>query len=260
MKKLIAVLLLIPSLAFADDNMQLKYEVNWGGFKAGEMRLNLKESAGRYNYIALIDSTGLAKRISKYWSVNSAVGKLLNGNYITEAYNTRWRFKKENKEIKVSYNEKGEVLQEVATPPERRDKNPEVSPEIKKDGLDPITAGVKARKKVMELEKAGAAIGSKFTIPIFDARRKFDVHFTYNGHQMLKIRDKVRDVIHLTFYRVPVAGFSKNQLERSKEQDPNIEVYLDPQTFVPVWAIGKAPLGSATFVLTESCVNDKACE
>jgi hypothetical protein len=260
MKKLVFLLLLVPSLASAGDNMILKYEVNWGGFKAGELNLNLKEDAGKYNYVAMLDSTGLAKRISKYWSANITTGKLLGGKYLPSSYNTRWRFKKENKEIVVSYNDKGEVLQEVATPPERRDKNPEVPPEIKKDGLDPITAGVVARKKVMELEKSGAAYGTEFTIPVFDARRKFDIHFTYKGHQTLKLHDKDRDVVHVTFYREPIAGFSQNQLDRSKEQDPNIDVYLDPQTYVPVWAIGKAPLGSATFVLAESCVNQDGCK
>lgn len=260
MKKLIFLLLLMPSLAFGGDNMVLKYEVNWGGFKAGELRLSLKENGGEYNFVALLNSTGLAKVISKYWSANATNGKLVGEKYLPKDYNTRWRFKKEDKEIVVAYNDKGEVVQEVATPPEKRHKNPEVPPEIKKDGLDPITAGVTARKKVMELEKSGAAVGTKFTIPVFDARRKFDLHFTYKGYTTIKIKDTEREVIHVTFYRNPIAGFSANQLERAKGQDPNIDVYLDPKTYIPVWAIGKAPLGSATFVLAESCVNQGACQ
>ncbi len=242
----------MPSFA-ADETMQLRYDVQWSGIRVGQINLKLNENNGEYNYIASLDSMNLAKRLMKYWSANIATGRLTGSGYIPETYVSRWQLKKEYREMEVLF-KNGKITGETIKPQDDRGKYPKVAVDVKKDSLDPVTAGVLARKKIMELRAANRPYPQDFSLDVFDGRRKFDIDVSVKGTKLLNLKGKMLQTLHLVVQRKPVAGFSSNELKRMKDENPVVDVYLDPQTYIPVWAVGKARIGSATFTLAKSCI------
>ena len=88
----------------------------------------------------------------------------------------------------------------------------------------------------------------KITIPVFDARRRFDVELSVNGYKKKRIDGTTKDLLEVVFFRTPVNGFNDKELKRMKEQDPTIVFYLN-EDFIPVTGTGSAPFGRANFDL-----------
>ena len=258
MQKLLylAALILLPLSANA-ENLALKYEANWGGIKVGEMRLYFNEKQSEYNYMALIDSTGLIRNLTKYWSVNVAKGKIAGNKFLPTIFDTKWQRKKQGEQrVIVNYN--GEKVTETATPEENRDKRPFVEVKDKKNTLDPVTAGFLARKKIREIMEAKKQLPQSFSLPVFDSRRRFNVNVNIVGYENKKIDDNMQNVLHIKMDRTAIAGFSPKELDAMKKEEPVFDIYLNDK-FIPVWVIGKAQLGYATISLVNACFDASDC-
>ena len=250
MKYIFVLLLAFSTFSANAEETNLRYELFWSGFKVGEMNLKLKEEGNKYDYLSHIESKNLLKYFTEYWSVNRTQGKIIGSLLIPEIYESRWSRKKDRQEIEVSYKKDGSIREVIKTPEDRK-KHPEVSEKLKKNALDPITASIASRNKIRKIIESGANFPAKFTIPVFDAKRRFDVEHVINGYKNINVSGKDRNLLHVQFQRTPIAGFRANELKRMDEHDPVVDVYLD-KNFIPVWGYGKAGMGTATIRLAEN--------
>lgn len=245
----------------ADENMSLRYDLYWSGFKAGQMRIILKEDKNSYDFATLIDSVNLVKSFTSYWSVNRVQGKIRNGIYRPTTYDSKWNRRDEQQILQVNYDSKGYVTKEIADPPKKKSR-PAIDPEILKNSIDPITTGVLIRKNVRKYMLAKKPLPATFTLPTYDTKRRFDLEYVIHGYKNIRVEDKVHNLLHVTLQRIPVAGFREKEIKRMKDQEPIIDIYLNDD-FIPLWGLGTAGMGTATFKLArfcegkENCLNDK---
>jgi hypothetical protein len=264
--------LLTFSLLFSSagaETITAKYKAEWNNIDAGSMTVLIDESAaGNYKYQILLDSSGLVKTFTKYRSENTAKGKIVSGKPVPESYLTEWWRKKgdEHQIINIEYKDGGNNVQETATPPEKRHKRPIVEGKYKNNTLDPVSSALYARYRIKEIVEAGKAadedisLPKKFTMPVFDGRRRFNVEITINGYKKKNYQGKTQDLLEVVFFRTPVNGFNDKELKRMKEQDPTVVFYLN-NDYIPVMGSGSAPFGKANFTLVSLCQSvDIACK
>lgn len=257
MRKLLILLsLLLTAPAFAEDpkqtqnpnNLDLTFGVYWSGFEVGEARLISQETADAYTISANLDTVGLIRRFTKYWSTNISKGSFVDGEMRPDSYQTKWNRRKEKQLIEVEYDKNWDVTKVFADPPENRGKYPELEQENMQQTYDPVSAVILARRKIMNLTSFGSKEKHSFKIPVFDARRRFDVVINIEGMKTVEFEGEPRDFMHIQFFREPIAGFREKELKRMEDQEPVIDVYLN-EDFIPVWGLGTARLGIATIKL-----------
>ena len=253
MKKALLILLLFANSAGASEplNVSLKYHAHWSGFKVAELRAYIKQEDGKYSYRARIDTMGVVKLTSKYWSDNSVVGLLKKNKHLPEKYNTEWRRKKENQKIEVSY-KNGSPISEKAEPPENRNKRPLVAPKDKAGAVDPITAAIMAREKIIALVEGKKKLPAKFTVPVFDARRRQTITVEVIGYEDRNFDDIRKKTLHIKFWRTAGPGFNQKEKNKMAEQEPVFDAYLDNNYF-PELVIAKTPKATATAQLEQVC-------
>jgi hypothetical protein len=249
--KILLTTLIFPATAMA-ENIAIKLDAQWNGVKVGDMTVTANEQGGKYEYSAIVESAGLLRAFTKYRSENIGKGLINNGIIIPESYFTQWWRKKEHQQIDVAYTNNGKTVDETATPPEKRPKRPIVEHKDKDSTFDPVTAAIIARSQIKELVAKKSEFPQKITIPVFDARRRFDVQLTVNGYKKKYYKGKKQQLLEIVFFREPGPGFNDKEIARMKTQDPTVTFYLN-EDFLPVLGSGAAPFGRAEFTLTASC-------
>ncbi len=246
MKKLILIALLISPLSARAENLTLKYEADWNGLKAGEAKVILNETGNFYTDKVSASSGGLVKNFTNYWTDNTVTGTINNGEYQPSVFNTTWQPKKATTQnVVVSYAKDGTVS-EVATPPERRGKYPEVAKKDKHGLPDPISAAMTARAKIRHIVESGARLPQSFSIRIFDSRRVTGLNFNVLGYE----RVKGQKLLKVSFTRTPITGYRKKELEVHNSMNPLINIYADDK-FIPVLATGQSIIGPVTLKLVD---------
>lgn len=239
MKKLLLIAaLLLSSQAQALD---LKYEASWNGLKAGSAQVLLNESDTMYSSRVRAEADGLVKKFNPYWTDSKVEGTVAKEEYKPTTYDMNFKPKKsQTQRVLVSYSKDGSV-NEVATPAEKRGKRPEVPPKEKHGLPDPITAALMAREKVREMVKSGTQFPQNFAIRIFDSRRVTDLNFKVVGYKQVNINGP-KKLLQVDFDRSPVTGYNKRELEKMKEVNPLINIFVNDD-MIPVYAKGQSVIG-----------------
>jgi hypothetical protein len=243
---------LLTALPANAENYILKYEANWNGFTVGSLKVDVSESATKYKYGTYIQSEGLLRTFTKYWSKNISTGSITGGKITPKNYSTYWERKKEKHGVEISYKNAGKTVVEVSTPPEIRPKRPIVAPKDKNNTLDPVAAAFAAKKQIAQIVASGKSFPQKIVIPSFDGRRCFDVELTVTSWQKKYYKGENQELLEIKFFRTPKAGWNEKEMTRYRQQDPNITFYLNKE-FIPVFGTGSAPFGQANFELVKLC-------
>jgi|GEM_PF-2593125 len=253
------MILLISSAIASADNLKFtaRYDAYWSGVRVGKAILDIEETNNTYKANLHLGAKGIAKKISKYWSSNSASGVKQANKYTPTNYTTHYNRKKENRKITANFANNA-VDNITITPPEREGKRPFLTDAQKQDVLDPISVALQIREKLKEVRDNGYKLPYKFTMPVFDGKRKFNLHITVKG--LVKRKAAKTKEIWIQTKRQAIEGFSHNELKRMKTNEPIMDIYIDTKTLLPTYGIGKAPIGYATIKLVKYCNDDKdAC-
>jgi len=248
---LITLLSILPSAAVAEENLNLKYEALWNGIKAGEARVDISEVTDNYTGRVRAESMGLVKNFTNYWTDSKVTGAINGNEYKPSLFEMKFQPKKApTQRVTVTYGADGSV-KEVASPPEKRGKRPEVDQKSKKDLPDPISAALIARDRVREMVKSAASFPQKFALRTFDSRRVTDLNFNVTGYKQMKISGRSQKVLEVIFNRTPITGYNKRELEKMKEINPLISIYVN-ENFVPVYASGQSIIGEINIRLVKN--------
>jgi hypothetical protein len=226
--------------------------VFWSGLKIADLYTELtpKEN-NELELKAVIYSYGVAKLISKYKSNSSSLMKRVGGHYqpMHAAINFKMRYG--DRRIDMVYDSAGRIVKESNVPEENRAKRKAVGDEMKQGSLDPLTAALEARARVIAI-MSGKEKNRQFVLPMYDGRRlsdlKIDVVGLDNGGRP-----------HLTLEESPKAGWTNNELSEKEKRNPIIHIYLDPKDYLPVEASGQSKVGESQGMLSAKCKSLAEC-
>jgi len=150
--------------------IDLKYRVFVGGLETGEVKMQINHGKDTYHVKSEIRSLGLVDVLIKFRSSSFSKGRVSN-NIVSplqhEAHNM-WRG--DPRSVVMKYNEKGPDMVEVAPLPEDDDRLP-VKEEMKLATVDALSAAL-----VTSLSAMSESNRCDKTVPIFDGRRRYNIH------------------------------------------------------------------------------------
>ncbi len=252
---IISWVMLSPLSSFAENNQKSArwYKVHWNNMYLADLKVELRDN----DITAKIDSHGVIKTISKYSNYSHSKFHNNNGKYIPEIFNSNLTQRQGKKDIIIKYGENGEITEESVIPPDNRYKRPAVENHLKKDAPNPLVAVLLTRDKIRESLEKGE---NKFEYNIYDGRRLARLEFNIIGKETIKLHGNNLNALKITFKRIPVAGFTNNELKRMKGENPDFTIYLDEKDLLPIKADAVAPLGKAFFTLVKECESIEKCK
>ena len=216
-------------------------KVLWSGFHVGSLIVGWHQRKDGLTEMRVVVRTyGLARKVSRYQSDSTSLSK----NGVPVEFHTNFSHRKSRREIRLSW-DKFALMREYNQPPEKEGKRTPVSAKMKKGAYDPLTAFFAARAKVMAGKK-------KFTVPMYDGRRRSQLQFEVAGKQDDgNVLVKMREIF--------LAGFTQREQEERAQRNITINIYLDPKTYLPVGGMGQSPIGTAVGVLGANCKTIEEC-
>jgi hypothetical protein len=224
------------------------YKVYWSGFEVGDLLFKEEQTDLTYSSQVDIAARSIAAYFWKYSSSTKIYGIRENGKFVPQKYNSIWSRKKEKQDIELGFSKKGDVISESLVPPEKVEKRPIVSDEFRKSVFDPVTAAIVSRETIRKEMAKNPNSRAEFLIPIFDAKRRFDVGLTIQGYETIQFDGKQREFLRINIRRLPIAGYTENDLQEMADEQQNIDFYLN-EDFIPVYGVAKAAVGRATIKL-----------
>lgn len=232
----------------------MHYAVTLSGFPVADIYVGLQSRPnGDVEARSMIRSSGIADIAGGYKSDTTTVAQT-PGGYGPVSYQTQFKLKGDWRTIKLAYSKTGDIVQpEYNEPPEKRWKRAEVPAAQKNGTFDPLTAALAAREKLKQLSADGKlAAGNKFSLPLYDGRRRADLVFTMLGKTK-------RGNISLSFAEIPIAGYTNNEIEGFSENQHVITIEVSSENFMPVRASGNTVLGMAEARLAKQCATLEEC-
>jgi hypothetical protein len=175
----VAFLLLANGAAQAAD--RLGYEVYLGGLHVGSLDVRIDRSAESYQLELDGKSRGLVDWLTSFSGrlvANGATGE--GGALSPRSYSERVSFRGDARRVEVGYSDQGGVSNVKADPPPEKDDRDPVPQHLLREALDPLTGLIGAAQRAM------AAGSCDDRLPLFDGRRRLDMHFTDGGMEVLK--------------------------------------------------------------------------
>lgn len=209
---------------------EVRYNLYATGVKVGHLTLWWEEQGSTYKATFSLKTAGLVRFFKKQDRYAQTLGRL---NYAGERvilmpnhFHSTSRSKRKTRVIDIDYDEKGNVVKTVVTPPDNPAVRPLVSREGKNGGLDPMTA--------FQLLFSAAVQGRKNeSATIFDGRRLTRMMLTPSEDN--PFRCGTCTVYSLS--RQPVEGFDAGDIEDFEKGDPPMRIAIDP-------ALSRFPFGA----------------
>lgn len=244
-------LLILPVQAMAapasfPEPQALYYKINWKGFQVASVIVGWEVIGGKQALTNVAVRTyGLANSATQYKSDSvSLTGINDQDNFIAKRFKTFFSYRKSKREIILQWDSKGFIANEHNEPPEKPGKRTAVAPEQKANAYDPLSAFFVARQKVMEGEK-------KFTLPMYDGRRRSELQFEVLGNKGSQIHIVVKEIF--------LAGYTKREQEERKTRDIRMHIYVDPTDYLPTGGFGESLIGTAEGKLKAKCKSFDEC-
>jgi hypothetical protein len=214
------------------------YDAFWAGLPAARIRLEFGEGGTHYQDGIAISTLGLPRLVTRFHGAAAAEGRLGSGGLAEpERYDAVYDLRKRrDSRISMRFVAKGGAIVAERGPGDTSRKPP-LAEAYRRDAVDPLTAFERIREALRTALHEGR---DRFTVPVYDGARRFDV----KGRMLPKLGDA--DSLHVALTLRPIAGFKG---ESSDDGDPdnalrpaqltltNDARLLPLSVEVPVWSL-----------------------
>ncbi len=228
-------------------HLTIGYQVALGGFDLGRVDVNARITNNTYQLDAFIKTAGLAEQFLETTFALESQG-VFSGNRVKPArFVSTYTEPDASRRVELLYPH-GTAPLMSATPAYRDGFGPNIGANDVLMTQDPISA--------LLLPTSNASPCNR-TLPLFDGRRRYDLHLSPDGRPgnlegMSEINDPESysgPVMRCSVKMIPVAGYERKVLIKLLERDDSIKVWLAPidggRFWVPVRLTLRTPFGGA---------------
>lgn len=217
---LLATLAALPAAAQA---VEMRYEVFWGGFRAGEARLAHDGIRTELDAAA----AGNARRLFNFrMEAEAEPGR----------YGVQSRSKRAENRVAVEFDPGqpartvvDELVRLQPDEDDEREPRPPVPPELRLGARDPLSGLMEFGRLSLAALEGGPR---RFTLPLFDGRHRFDVKALVRGRETMSVGERRMEGAAVEVEIVPLAGF--RQKSRETWAGARFIALVDPATRLPV--------------------------
>ncbi len=248
-KMLIALFLASAQTAWAAEPMNHfigQYDFSWSGFRLGWLALEVDENDKAYSMRLKVESAGLVNLFTHHTDDTVVKGARSGQIYHPELYESHYQTKNKPRYIKLMFNKKGVVTEEINEPPEDRTLRPEVPHALKDGAYDPLTLMMALRNGATESRS-------------FDAKHLFAVHSAHEAGAEPVTFGKY-SVTGYTLSRTPLAGITQKEAQSYAKGEPPLTLYLSADARqIPVGVSIPFLLSHIRGILVKECATWDAC-
>ncbi len=212
-----------------------------------------------FDMFLAVESAGIVDLLLNHHSHSKLETRATNDGYlIPTRFESISTLRKRAKSIDIEYDKSGRVSFENVIPPDKRAMRKEVTAS-KKSMFNPLFASIEVHRHVLQYRKDPQH--NTFKIPIYDARRLAEYHFTIVGRETLNINHQKHPVIHVHFTRQLIEGYTNREWKNDQKESPEIDIYLtDDERTLPLKFQGKLGMGTITATFAKACNTRTECE
>lgn len=175
------------------------YRATWAGLPAAELRLSLSEAGERYRAQIAIETRALPRLVTKFRGGAVAEGRLArDGAALPSSYDALYDLRKRHdSRISMRFRpaEHGVIAERT---PNDSSRKPPLAETYRRDVTDPLSALAAIRQHLLVRRPEP---GSRFSVPVYDGARRFDV-----AVDVVSIGG-AEDVVRIRMTLMPIAGF-----------------------------------------------------
>ncbi len=261
----LAPIILSPQPALAQQ-WQLTYRVHVGGIAVLDAQAGLALAGDRYSVQVDAVTDGFLGRMFPWETHARSVGAFRPDGVTPLRHTQVSTLRGKPRNVTLDYDGRGNVRAEVTPPPDADDRDP-VPDTLRRATFDPLSG-------VVGMLLAGLrGEGCQRTVPVFDGRRRYDVHFTDQGMQMVgasrySVFAGAARQCRISY--TPVAGYNRKPDESFWRRNSNpqdrapVDVWIAPVTPggppLPVRLETDSGLGSVVIHLTSANMAPQTAE
>jgi hypothetical protein len=222
-----------------------RYSFDFSGIYLGSLVFNVDETPDTYTVHLLVKSGGIINLFTRHWSDTEATGKRLGNRYLPQHYESHYKTKDKPRHLKLAFNAKGAITEELVEPPEDRTDRPEVPHALKDGAHDPFSGFMALRAGSEKLH-------------VFDAKRLYEITAQPVGITSSKIAGYYAKAYDLS--RIPLAGMTQKEMSEYKKDEPHLTFYFSNDARrIPLAMTMPAYFGRVEGRLTKECKTWEEC-
>jgi hypothetical protein len=187
------------------------YHASWAALPAADIELSLDDGPAQYRDQIDIKTEGLPRWVTHFaGNAVSEGGLSADGGAAPRRYDALYSLRKRHDNhisMRIVARDGGTLVERG---PEDTSHKPPLDETYRRDVIDPLTALTAIRQS---LRTKPRAVGTEFSIPIYDGARRFDVLW-----HILPPEQPGDGILHLELWLHPIAGFKG---ETSEDGDPD---------------------------------------
>ena len=225
-----------------------RYDFTWTGIKLAAMELSITQDKEKYALHLAIQSAGIVNLFTHHISDTVAHGRRDGNQYFPELYESHYWTKKKPRHLKIVFDAKGAVKEDMVEPPEDPTERPTIPHSLKDGTVDPLTMLL-------------VAAAGNYKPRVFDAKHLFDGTATKGEQKVIRTYNGPRNAIPFALTRKPVAGMTKRELKEYEEGDPPLTFYFTADnTGIPLYITMPLAVGLIKGSLTKECETWDECK
>ena len=203
-----------PETQASGSSLEVAFDLYAGGIPFGRAAMSARVEGSEYKAVSTLETKGIVNALWQSKIETSSTGKLTLGRMQPSLYDSFSQNRSTpRREVTLSFGPEG-PQSVVSNPPYPDDKYP-VSSVLKRNTLDPLSAGVFL---VTNLASAGAK-DCAGVAPIFDGRRRYDVAISFVKNNNISMDNGLyagpAEVCQIRYRQI--AGYSQEIIEKSKK-------------------------------------------
>ncbi len=229
--------------------LKARYRIAWSGIALGRILIEAQEDASRYHMQIDTKTTGVGALITADRSLNVAHGRVAEGSYLPEKYESKPLGGTDHSITVLTYDAQGKIASRLRDPDDDPAWRPPVPFAEVDTASDPVTAAFTLRRALYAAMQNNM---SEVSTRTYDGARLATMKITRQPNRTLEIMEKPQPVVDVTITRTPINGYSPKDLKKFKKGDPEIHLYFsDDADFLPLKASANAGFGDLTMTLIE---------
>jgi hypothetical protein len=193
-----------------------RYQFDWNNIPLGALELGIDETANTYKMRLAVESKGAINLFTHHTNDTNENGRYEGMQYMPEHYESYYKTKNKPRHIKLAFDKKGVVTEEVNEPPEDRNDRAEVPHNLKDGAVDPLTAVMMIR-------------AGQTNFRGFDAKRLFEVKAIAAAptviNQPFPLVNNQKALPYI-LSREPLAGITAKEMKEFKKGEPPLTLYF----------------------------------
>lgn len=223
------------------------YKFDWSGIALGALELGIDETATAYSLRLTIASKGIVNLFTHHMSETDASGDRQGDMFTPRHYESRYKTKNKPRHIKLTFDNKGSITEEIVEPPEDRNERPEVPHSLKDGAYDPLGG--------LLMLLAGH---QKFRA--FNAKQLYEVYAQPAGVTQLHLNNINYKAHTYILTRTPLAGMTAKETKEYAKGEPPLTLFVsDDARRIPLAVTMPIYFSAVHGVLAKECTQWIEC-